>query len=133
MTRKNPLDDALTELMDAWMDMITMPQRLPLHRNFAGIEVPSMSKEDIGDWEEKDTEVCITVDMPGIQKKDIELNVDKHSVNVVAKTEDRDYGFNKEFTPELNTDKVTAKFNNGVLDIKIQKAEESKGKKIAIK
>jgi len=132
MARKNPLDDALTDLMDAWMEMMTMPQRLQ-PRNFAGIEVPSMSKEDIGDWEEKDTEVCITVDMPGIQKKDIELNVDKHSVNVVAKTEDRDYGFNKEFTPELNTDKVTAKFNNGVLDIKIQKAEESKGKKIAIK
>ena len=133
MARKNPLDDALTDLMDAWMDMMTMPQRFPLHRNFAGIEVPSMSKEDIGEWEEKDTEVCITVDMPGVQKKDIELNVDKHTVNVSAKTEERDYGFSRSFTSELNPNKVTAKFNNGVLDINIQKAEEYKGKKIAIK
>ena len=35
--------------------------------------------------------------MPGIQKKDIELTVDKHMVKVKAKTEDRDYSFNKEF------------------------------------
>ena len=34
---------------------------------------------------------------------------------------------------ELNPDKVKANFNNGVLDITIQKAEESQGKKIAIK
>jgi HSP20 family molecular chaperone IbpA len=133
MVKRNPMDDALADLMDAWMDMMTLPQLRPRNRNFAGIEVPSMSKDSIGDWEEKDTEVCITVDMPGIQKKDIELNVDKHSVNVTAKTEERDYGFNKKFTPELNPEKVTAKFNNGVLDIKIHKAEESKGKTIAIK
>ena len=87
----------------------------------------------IGDWEERDGDIAITVDMPGVQKKDIELTVDKHSVRVVAKTEERDYSFNKDMTPELNPDEVTAKLNNGVLDITIQKAEESKGKKIAVK
>ena len=130
--KRNPLDEAMSDLMDAWMEMITHPAFQPKN-HFAGIEVPSMAKQDIGEWEEKDTEVCITVDMPGVQKKDIELKVDKHLVSVTAQTEDRDYGFNKEFTHELNSDKVAAKFNNGVLDIKIQKAEESNGKKIAIK
>ena len=40
--------------------------------------------------------------------------------------------FTKRFTPELNPEEVEAEFNNGVLDIKIQKAEEDKGKKIDI-
>jgi len=130
MTDKN-LDEALSEILDAWMDMMAMPRKPMFPNRFAGIEVPR--RKDIGEWEERDTEIGITVDMPGIQKKDIELNVDKHTVNVISKTEERDYSFNRTFTSELNPDKVTAKFNNGVLDITIQKAEEYKGKKIAIK
>ena len=113
------------------MDMMAMPRKPMFPNRFAGIEVPR--RKDIGEWEERDTEIGITVDMPGIQKKDIELNVDKHTVNVTSKTEERDYSFNRTFTSELNPDKVAAKFNNGVLDITIQKAEEYKGKKIAIK
>ena len=127
----NNLDETLSEILDAWMDMMAMPRKPMFPNRFAGIEVPR--RKDIGEWEERDTEIGITVDMPGIQKKDIELNVDKHTVNVTSKTEERDYSFNRTFTSELNPDKVTAKFNNGVLDITIQKAEEYKGKKIAIK
>ena len=130
--KKNPIDEALAEIMDAWMDIMSMPRNMM--PRYAGIEVPSMrNKEDIGDWEDKNGEITLTVDMPGVQKKDIELNVDKHGVTVKAETEDRDYSCNKLFKTVLNPDKVTAKFNNGVLDIKIQKAEEDKGKKITIK
>ena len=120
----HPLDD----LMDSWMEMIEVmnhPRRMlrPMKR----------SVDNIGDWEDRNGELAITCDMPGVQKKDIELTVDKHMVKVTAKTEDRDYSFNKEMNMELNPNKVKANFNNGVLDITIQKAEESKGKKIAIK
>ena len=121
--------DPLNDLMDAWMDMIT--NRPP---RFRATQFPSYKKgDDIGDWEDKNGEITLTVDMPGVAKKDIEMHVDNHMVEVTATTEERDYSFGKRFTPELNPEKVDAKFNNGVLDIKIQKAEESKGKKINIK
>ena len=126
--RRNPLDDSLTELMDAWMELMNLTSTMP-----QGIKMPLTSAKGLGDWEDRDGEIAITVDMPGVAKKDIEMHVDKHLVKVEASTEDRDYSFSKKFTPELNPDKVEAKFNNGVLDIKIQKAEESKGKKISIK
>ena len=132
--RKNPIDDALAEIMDAWMDMMNMPISNVMNQHATGIAVPSMrDKKDIGDWEDKNGEITLTIDMPGIQKKDIELNVDTHTVSVKAETEGRDYSFEKRFDAMMNPDKVTAKFNNGVLDIKIQKAEEYKGKKVAIK
>ena len=131
MTDKN-LDETMSEILDAWMDIMSMPRPTMYPKRFAGIEVPSRRK-DIGEYEERDNDVCISVDMPGIQKKDIELNVDKHTVNVSANRDERDYSFNKTFTSELDPNKVTAKFNNGVLDITVQKAEEYKGKKIAIK
>ena len=133
--RKNPIDEALSEIMDAWMDMMNMPLSNVMKNQFAGIQVPSMShdKPDIGDWEDKNGEITLTIDMPGVEKKDIELNVDTFKVSVKAETVDRDYSFEKRFETMLNPNKVTAKFNNGVLDIKIQKDKSLDGKKIAIK
>ena len=121
--RKHPLED----LMDSWLEMMESMQspRRMLR--------PMMERTSIGDWEDRNGDIVFTVDMPGVQKKDIELMVDKHMVKVTAKTEERDYSFNQEFKMELNPSKVRANFNNGVLDITIKKAEESQGKKIAIK
>ena len=125
--RRNPLDDSLTELMDAWMDLMNATSTMP-----RGIKMPLTSANSLGDWEERDGEIAITVDMPGIEKEDIELNVDKNTVTVEALKEKRDYSFKKTFTQDLNPEKVVAEFNNGVLDIKIEKAEEYKGKQIDI-
>ena len=125
--RRNPLDDSLTELMDAWMDLMNVTSTMP-----RGIKMPLTSANSLGDWEERDGEIAITVDMPGIEKEDIELNVDKNTVTVEAMKDKRDYSFKKTFTQDLNPDKVVAEFNNGVLDIKIEKAEEYKVKQIDI-
>ena len=121
--RKHPVED----LLDSWMDMIDVMNRGP--RMWKQPE----GRPSIGDWEDRNGDIVFTIDMPGVQKKDIELMVDKHMVKVTAKTEDRDYSFSQEFQMELNPSKVKANFNNGVLDITIEKAEESQGKKIAIK
>jgi len=124
---KHPLE----ALLDDWMEMMNAMQHPRMRNNMQMGE-----HSHIGDWEDRNGEIAITVDMPGVQKKDIELTVDKHMVKMTAKTEDRDYSFDKEFnslTTTLNPDKVVAKLNNGVLDVTIQKAEEHKGKKIAIK
>jgi len=117
----------LEELLDSWLEMMeSMPRPSRMLR-------PMERPPSIGDWEDRNGEIAVTLDMPGIQKEDIELTIDKHMIKVKATTEDRDYSFNKDMSMELNPDKVKANFNNGVLDITIQKAEESKGKKIAIK
>lgn len=132
MVKRNPMDDALTDLMDAWMDLMDV----------GGMKTPMSNKKvhvgknhNIGDWEDRNGEIAITVDMPGIDKKAIKLTVDKHKVVVSAASDDggRDYSFSETYEVELNPNKVSAEFNNGVLDIKIQKAEEHKGKDIKIK
>ena len=122
--KKHPLED----LLDSWMDMIDVMNRGP--RMW---QPPTEGRPSLGDWEDRNGEIAITCDMPGVEKKDIELTVDKHMVKVEANTEDRDYSFTKETQMELNPSKVKANFNNGVLDITIKKAEASQGKKIAIK
>lgn len=119
----------LEELLDAWMDMMEVTR--PKIPRFM---LPSVEdKEHIGDWEDRNGEIAVTIDMPGVDKKDIELMVDTHTVSVTAITDIRDYDIHREFTQTLNPSKVIAKFNNGVLDIKIEKADASKGKKVTIK
>jgi HSP20 family molecular chaperone IbpA len=127
--KRNPLDDSLTELMDAWMELMDVTSAMPNK-----VKMPLRGgKNNLGDWEDRDGIIAITVDMPGVEKEDIVLNVDKNSVTVEAKKESRDYSFSKTFTQHLNPEATTAEFNNGVLDIKIEKAEEYKGKQIDIK
>ncbi len=95
--------------------------------------VPNAREKDIGDWEDNKHNITLTIDMPGVQKKDIDLNVSTFKVSVTAETEGRDYSFEKRFETMLNPDEVTANLNNGVLDIKIQKDKSLDGKKITIK
>ena len=122
--KRNPFDD----MIDAWLDsIIAVPMvstRYP--------QVNNVDDINIGTWDDANGHITATFDMPGVEKKDIDLNVDINSVSVNAKNDDREYSYSHDFTFSLNPDEVKATFNNGVLDIKIQKAEESKGIKIDI-
>ena len=122
--KRNPFDD----MIDAWLDsVIAVPM--------VSTRYPQVNNVDdiyIGTWDDANGHITATFDMPGVEKKDIDLNVDINSVSVKAKNDDREYSYSHDFTFSLNPDEVKATFNNGVLDIKIQKAEESKGIKIDI-
>ena len=122
--KRNPFD----EMVDAWLDsIIAVPMvstRYP--------QVNDVKDINIGTWDDANGHITATFDMPGVEKKDIDLNVDINSVSVKAKNDEREYSYSQDFSFSLNPKEVKATFNNGVLDIKIQKAEESKGMKIDI-
>ena len=120
---KHPLDD----LLDSWMEMMQMSRRhMPQTPLYAD------KQDSVGDWEDRNGEISVTIDMPGVAKKDIELTVDEHTVSIEADNDVRQYSISKTFDATLNPDKVTANLNNGILDIKIKKADNI-GKTIKIK
>jgi len=98
--------------------------------------------------EDKD-EFVVTADLPGLTKKDININIKENMLTISGerKTEVKDeqknycrterrYGaFKRSFqlTDKVIADKITAAFKDGVLRISIPKAEESKPKSIDIK
>ncbi len=100
---------------------------------------------------EADDAYYIEVDLPGVSKDDINIDVDDNTLTISGvrkvKEEHKDdsfykvesvYGkFERSFSlPEdVDTDKIEAKHNNGVLEIKIPKIEkvEKAPKKIEIK
>ena len=124
---RHPLDD----LLDSWMDMMQMSRRHMAERPKTTL-FKSNEPHSVGDWEDRNGEISVTIDMPGVAKKDIELTVDEHTVSIEADNDVRQYSISKTFDATLNPDTVTANLNNGILDIKIKKVDNI-GKKIKIK
>ncbi len=102
------------------------------------------------DFEEKEDEIVINAELPGMKKSDVELSVEN---NVLAlkgeKKEERregdkdsDYFRNERFFGKfercftlpatVEADKTKATFKDGVLRISLPKKEESKSRKITI-
>ena len=139
--RKNPNDIfGLDEILDAWMNIMLRPNietiaRQPRDRPSYKWDSNGGIKRDAMSYEERDNDIVFTIDMPGVEKKDIDINVEEHSITVKAEKEgERKYNYSRKFKPIVDIDSAKATFKNGVLDITLTKAEEiPKGKSVKIK
>ena len=131
--RPNDILGGLDELLDAWMDMIQVIPMMDTARNMAKVAKPK--HEGTMSYEERDKDIVFTIDMPGVEKKDIDVKVEDHSISVKAENGGkRKYNYNRKFKPTVDIDSAVATFKNGVLDITLTKIEvASKGKSIKIK
>jgi HSP20 family molecular chaperone IbpA len=115
-------------MMDMWVDLLNHIEVDERRRNW---DTPRRTGS-IGSVEEREDSIVLSADLPGVEKKDIELSVDSNSIAFKAKTEERNYDFAQSFDFELNPEEVKAIFNNGVLDVTVMKVEPSQGKIIEI-
>ena len=123
----------IEELLDAWMDMMTVATNL--ENEIARKPIVAKPKHDgTMSYEDRDKDIVFTIDMPGVQKKDIDINVEPNSISVKAENGDkRKYNYNRRFKPTVDVDSAKATFKNGVLDITISKIESTpKGKSVKI-
>jgi len=91
--------------------------------------------------------ITLTADLPGVPKNNLQLHIDAHTLTISGEVELKspeglqstyaEVGlprYRRVFTlsKELDGEKVTAEFNNGVLKLHIPKAEHAKPRKIAV-
>ena len=122
--RRKPSDIlGIEELLDAWMDMMALASNFD--NEIARKPVVAKPKhEGTMSYEDRDKDIVFTIDMPGVQKKDIEINVEPNAINVKAENGgNRKYNYSRRFKPTVDVDSSKATFKNGVLDITIQKKE----------
>ncbi|MCZ7400039.1 MAG: Hsp20/alpha crystallin family protein [Candidatus Methanoperedens sp.] len=84
--------------------------------------------------DEKNKELCITAEMPGVRKEDIELNATENRLVIKADSNGRKY-FKTIATPSpVVPDSAGAKYNNGVLEItlKLKGSRKPEGKTVKI-
>ncbi len=70
--------------------------------------------------DEKNKELCITVEMPGVRKEDIELNATENQLVIKADSNGRKYFKTITNPSPVVPDSAGAKYNNGVLEITLK-------------
>ena len=136
--RRNPNDIfGLGELMDAWMEMMQSAEILnnEIARSNLSPTVTKPKHEGTMSYEDRDKDIVFTIDMPGVSKKDINIEIEEHSIKVTAENGDkRKYNYSRKFKPAVDVESAKATFTNGVLDITVTKVESKPtGRKVAIK
>ena len=98
---------------------------------------------------ESDESVVVKAELPGLKPEDIELSVEGNSLTIRGekkesseKKEENYYHTERYYgsfcrvvalPSEVNTEKVTADFDNGVLAVTLPKVEESQRKRVEVK
>ena len=84
--------------------------------------------------DEKNNELNITAEMPGISKENIEVSATEEEVFIKAEGEGRKYFKNIKAPAPVDPDSSRAKYNNGVLEVtlKLKELHTPKGKKVNI-
>jgi len=101
------------------------------------------------DMLDRKDEVVLRADLPGLEQKDIEVTVEEGVLTIRGErrgeqeARDEDYyccerwagSFERGFTlpPGVDAERIKASFKNGVLEIRLPKAEKARGKKVEIK
>jgi len=131
----------LDKLFSEFVEPVTRPQFMQKSGETANL-LPSM------DIYEKDGEIVIKTDLPGIEKEQIDITITKDALTIRAeakKDEDikREHYYIQErsvgtyvrtvqLPHDVNATKAKAFFKNGVLDLVFPKKEESKATEIKV-
>lgn len=84
---------------------------------------PESTHVDVMD---EDDEIHVVADMPGVEKEDIELTVEGSTLNIRASSGDRSYDERVDLGASVDPDTAEATYNNGVVQVTLEKTDEGK-------
>ncbi len=85
-------------------------------------------REPLVDVLEADGEVVVVAELPGVEKGDINLHTSEGQLNISVNTPNRKYHKKLSLPEGVDPKSVKTSYNNGVLEVRLTKAEEKKFK-----
>lgn len=138
MSKRNPFDE-LDELFDRMQENMEKAARM-WDPTAAGNELPGTSSLTV-DLEDREDELVLTGDLPGFETDDIDVRVKERTLHIAAdhdestETEEGEYVRRERrrtsversipLPAAVDTDGITAAYNNGVLTVRMPKTEPS--------
>ncbi len=104
-------------------------------RNYFSRDLESEEKSEwtpLTDIQETEDCVKVTIDVPGVEKENIDLNV-KDDLLIVSVDGNRRYRKKVKLPARVDTGEADATYNNGVLEVELKKVTEDMGESIEIK
>ncbi len=121
------------------------PDGKPLATPFGNVKSETRGEPDLRaerdpliDIYEEDGELVVVGEVPGVDKKDIELRASSHELEIIAESHvggpsARKYHKIVALPAEINPDIAKARYNNGILEVRLEKlSKEKTSKKIQI-
>lgn len=117
------------------------PDGKPLATSFGNVKSETRGEPDLRaerdpmiDIYEEDGELVVVGEVPGVDKKDIELRASAHELEIIAESHDespysRKYHKIVALPAEINPEIAKARYNNGILEVRLEKLGEVKSKK----
>lgn len=132
------LTPALGFQRSPWSGLETEIDRL-FETALTGFSADSASRFPVDLYEDKDN-TYVRAELPGINREDISVEVVDGYLTIAAMRKDgtgdaaQSFNFSRSvsITDEVEADKVTAAYENGVLTVTLPKREEAKPKKITV-
>lgn len=84
----------------------------------------SDEREPLTDVMESTHDISVTVELPGVEKEDIDLRVTKHELEIIVDTPQRKYHKTVDFSGEVKPKTTQATYKNGILDVVVQRKQE---------
>ncbi|BAB65551.1 archaeal heat shock protein Hsp20 [Sulfurisphaera tokodaii] len=92
-------------------------------RNFKGKPIVSEEREPLVDVIEKNDEVRVIAEVPGVNKDQIKVKISGNKLIIQAQGEDRKYYKEVELPTEVDDKSAKATYNNGVLQVILKKKQ----------
>jgi len=111
------------------------PDGEPVIKTFGDKEIKTGFREPVYDqFVKTDTdELIVTVEMPGINKEDIELDVTENNLLISTPNTERKYRASMDLKAPVDPDSAKASYKNGILSVTLRvKGKSNKGIKIRI-
>lgn len=107
------------------------PDGKPHIEEFGNHQVPSGEgessisdeREPLTDVMESEKDVSVTVELPGVEKEDIDLRVTDDQLEIKVDTPQRKYHKTVDFSGEVKPKTTKATYKNGILDVVVQRKE----------
>lgn len=85
------------------------------------------------DIDETDNQYSLSLELPGFKQSDVEVNLENGLLSVKASRGERSYRQSVTIPCGVDSDKIEARLEDGVLSISLPKSQLAKPRKIAIK
>ncbi len=126
-------------------DPFAMARRM---RDWDDFDIVDWDDTELDMYEEQD-KVVVRLKAPGFSEKDVDITVEDNALTITGTAEQKEEDKNKKYyrkeivqrsftrtvslPSKVVAEKAKAEFKNGILEIELPKAEESKPKKVEIK
>jgi len=146
-----PLDELERNMEQIFENLLERRQWWPFHREFpllAELEKPLAERMPSVDLIERDNEILIRAEMPGVEKKDLDISVSNNRITIRGSTrseqkEEKGEYYHREMRSgtycrsitlpaSVNGDKAKANFRDGVLEVTLPRTKPSKRQRIKV-